>query len=528
MPISFSRLCAFHSLAFHLFSGCVVFLAVMCLCGCPKKQWSYTPPPAPAPSKGFDVHFDPSQLDPNGAPRNVDWEAQLHGGPPNPDTCNDGQPYSSACTQDKPCMDQPDARHEAFCFIGKVTSGSPIQSFFGHADWMVVQYDGSIGWFNFGYDFDYNLLIVPGTLPQGTDNEHGVTTNNNLVGGAQRHRYIELEWDSDETDGAFPEPNQAGAPLSWWAKFKNAAQAYDGSPAADEQLARLLHPSDEHTLACGSVVGLFGLDCDHGCRSEIHPVYGLAVQRTEDPNDNEWSVLVRNWGTGGYCSQYNDELAATSLSLVLPYSSSSPPTRIAVQDFVATTASGPGAQCPKVYFQDGQTILNVTLPAPQNKGVAAFSLKIQWPVGAQPAACTPVKTSEVSRMALAEAARPATPLRGEDYMGALLRGANQGNRPSLEKDISPTLPKTGARMQALQKKVMSLQPASCDGPVQVIPGRPPLAPAPAVHRLSKDPAKRQRDEDLRTYICQQYRTRKIAPPAGTRQQDLDQACKGVK
>jgi len=498
---------------------CVLLIAVAFLCGCPKKQWSYTPPPAPAPSKDFDARFDLSHLDPNGAPRNVNWQPQLQGRIPNPDSCNDGQPYSAPCTQDKPFQDQPDGLREAFCFIGKAVSGSPIQPFYGHADWMVAQFDGSIGWFNFGDDFDYGLLLVPGLLPQGAGNEHGITTNNNRVGDESSPQYIEVEWDSEETDAAFPDPDLGAAP-SWWAQFKQAGQADD-----TQRLARLLHPSDEHALACGSVVGLFGLDCDHGCRSELHPVYGLAIQRTEDPADNEWSILARNWGTGGYCSQYNDELAEASLSLVLPYSSSQPPTKVEVQDFATAAASGSGVQCPKIYFQDGQTIVSLTLPPPENQAVAAFSLKLQWPAGAQPMACTQVKTTGEALQALATPeSRAGGPLKGEDYMGALLRGTNQGKRVNFEKDILPAVAKSPA---ATRRMTLSPPSPSCNGAIQVIPGRPPVVHAVAVHRLRKDPVKLSRDEIRRTYICQQYRAKNIAPPVGT-QQDLDEACKGVK
>lgn len=120
------------SMLFAVFS--TVTLTALFLSGCPKQEWHYKPPAAPAPSKDFDAHIDATQLDPNGAPRNIDWQAQLQGRLPNPDACNDGQPYSSACTQDKPFQDQPSGIYEAFCFIGKAVSGSPIQPFFGHAD----------------------------------------------------------------------------------------------------------------------------------------------------------------------------------------------------------------------------------------------------------------------------------------------------------------------------------------------------------------------------------------------------------
>lgn len=501
-----------------------VVLATVFLCACAKKQWHYVPPPAPAPSKDFDTHFDATQLDPNGAARNVDWQPQLQGRIPNPDTCNDGQPYSSACTQNKPFQDQPDLRHEAFCFIGKAVSGSPIQPFFGHADWMVAQYDGAIGWFNFGDDFDYDLFLVPGKdrLPSAPANQHGTTTNNNHVGDDKNNpQYIEMEFDSNEVDAAFTN--------GWWNGFK--LRAHDNDVTA---LAQLLHPNQK-TLACGSAVGLFGLDCDHGCRSELHPIYGLVIQRTEDPNDNEWSVMARNWGTGGYCSQYNDELAESNISLVLPYTSSQPPAKVEVQDFVsAANDSNAKIGCPTLYFQDGQTIVNLTLPPPEQQAIAAFSLKIQWPAGAQAVACTQPKAAETVAIALSSEHTTAPGrLRGEDYMGALLHGAARSQDPNLkrltlDKDILPSVPKGQARVQALQRMALAQQSQSCDGTVKVNLGRPQPAPLKTIHRLRKDTSKQARDDAVRNYVCRAYRDKHLSPPPGSTQTDLDRACKGIK
>jgi hypothetical protein len=211
-------------------------LATLCLCGCPKREWHYAPPPPPAASsKDFDAQWDGHKLDPNGAATNVDWTPQLQGRIPNPDSCNGGQPYTPACTQNLPFQDQPDGLHEAFCFIGKAATGT-LKPFFGHADWMVAQYDGSIGWFNFGDDWDYDLLLVPGALPQGAGNEHGITTNNNHVAGiSSKPQYIEMEFDSSETDSVFDQ--------GWWKQFQTSGHANDVTAIAD-----LLHPGKQ-TLA---------------------------------------------------------------------------------------------------------------------------------------------------------------------------------------------------------------------------------------------------------------------------------------
>jgi hypothetical protein len=66
--------------------------------------------------------------------------------------------------------------------------------FFGHADWMVTQYDGNIGWMNLGDDSDYDLVLVPGNVSSGTGIGHGITANNNeLSDRSSSPRYIELE-----------------------------------------------------------------------------------------------------------------------------------------------------------------------------------------------------------------------------------------------------------------------------------------------------------------------------------------------
>ena len=505
---------------------------MMLLCGCGRKQWTFTRPSAPSPNKEFDVHFD-SAVDPNGAARNVDWAPQLEGRIPDPDACNDSQPYTSACTQNKPFQDQPAVDHEAFCFIGKLLTLNP-EPFFGHADWMLAQYDGSIGWLNFGDDFDYDLLLVPGALPPGTDNSnrHGITKNNNHVRDDKNlPQYIELEWNSDETDDAFSAPG-------WWADFKAAAQSNDG-----QQLQDLLHPpklpNEKRTLACGTALGLFGLDCDHGCRSELHPIYALAIQRKEDPADNQWSVLVRNWGTGGFCSQYNDELAPTSLSVVLPYTSSQPPTKVEVKEFHSASDSGPLIPCPEIYFHDGQTIVSLSnLPAPGGRPVAAFLLNIQWPAGAQPVACTHVELPSSEGQPPFAAAPPPPPGtegpyngRGEEYLERLLHGLRPEQRLDLKKNLS-AVPSRRAAGGAPAPPPPPPGPvfaagASCNKSMTVITGAPPSAAAVSAQKLKKDQRKRDRDDTMRAYVCHQYQSGNMQPPVGTQDQ-LNRACKGVK
>jgi hypothetical protein len=51
------------------------------------------------------------------------------------------------------------------------------------------------------------------------------------------------------------------------------------------------------------VTGLMGLDCEHSCSTELHPVWAMAVRVKSDPADVVWAIFVRNWGNEGFCSQ---------------------------------------------------------------------------------------------------------------------------------------------------------------------------------------------------------------------------------
>jgi len=492
----------------------VVFTAA-----CARRPWQYAPPAPPALGKDFDTHWDPKNVDPNGAPKSPDWAPQLQGTIPDPNKCGGGNPYNPPCTDDKPFLDPPNVFTEGFCYIGKLLSGSPL-GFFGHADWMVAQYDGNIGWLNFADDTDYNLVLVPGPVAPGSGIGHGITTNNNhLSDRSGAPQFIELEFASEETDPVFT--------TGFWGQFKTLGEAYDSfnpQPLGD-QLADLLHPGQGSTLACGSTVGLFGLDCDHGCRSEVHPVYALAIQRKEERNDNEWAVLVRNWGTGGFCASYNEQLAETSMSLVLPYSSAQPPSSVEVNDFLPTG----GVSCPKAYFQNGQLLLNFTLQSPQSGGAAAMTIKVVWPEGAQPSACVHVDTAELRMAMAAEAKHAPAEMSGEEYAGALLRAANQGRRPDLKKDVvEPYLqtPKIQLRLQKAQRALPAQSQPSC-GVIPVVVGSPPPSVKVAVRRMARDPSLQLRPEAVVATVCAKYRDGSLPLPVGTKA-DLDRACKNVK
>jgi hypothetical protein len=153
---------------------------------------------------------------------------------------------------------------------------------------MPVTYNGAIYWESHSppiKDDDYNLSLAPpdlSTFTPGTGQTLG------------------LEFDSDETIDHFTS--------HWWNSFH---QAVDTDPWAPTRIN-----GDESI-----VIGLLGLDCEHSCGTELHPVFGLAIHDSSQnsADDDVWAIFVRNWGDEGYCSSENHTLDRTSISFQLPW-----------------------------------------------------------------------------------------------------------------------------------------------------------------------------------------------------------------
>jgi hypothetical protein len=129
----------------------------------------------------------------------------------------------------------------------------------------------------------------------------------------------------------------------------------------------------------------------------------------------------------------------------------------------------------------------------------------------------------------AETSHKPAALSGEEYSGALLRGAFPGRRlQDLNEEIVKPYQQTPRNQTRLQKvrRAMAVAPTSC-AVIPVVAGRPPLPTKVAVQRLSKDTAKQVREEALLSTVCKKFRDTSVPPPVGTRA-DLERACKNVK
>jgi hypothetical protein len=349
------------------------------------KTWTLQPTSTPPPpelgsgnDKSKDYNLVWTQTSSNKTPLNPEWGSQPGNLPPA--QCGADQPYD--CTVQKPVKDSPQGLNDAFCALAAI--GQP---FHGHADWGVAEFRGAIGWLNFNaFDGDYCWVLKP-------DHLEGVTPNNFPQVDPKNPQFLELEFDSRETAPHFGDEPDA----KWWPGLSD--KAWDGFLNGKfDDLDNYLHPGtsgqDKQYLACGVVTGLFGLDCDHGCRSEVHPVYTLALQTNEDPADNEWVVMVRNWGAGGFCSAWNDEVTAQQIVVDLPVTSDTGPTDVRVEQFAGTADVG----CPTYGYVAGEgekLVFDLPAPTPEKQGMAVMVVKMQWPKDAKTMQCNAVDVNNL-------------------------------------------------------------------------------------------------------------------------------------
>jgi hypothetical protein len=150
----------------------------------------------------------------------------------------------------------------------------------GHVNWGPATYKGTVVWDGLAVDHDQNFLLVP--MDGSSQSKAGLTTGND--------KNIELEFNTRET-------LQAVEPLSpFWERLKR------GDLTRQEEYHR------------GVVIGLLNLDCVHLCKSELHPVYAIAVLTNIDPTHqtDTWELFVRNWGNQGECSDHHNLLLLSS------------------------------------------------------------------------------------------------------------------------------------------------------------------------------------------------------------------------
>lgn len=215
--------------------------------------------------------------DPNLLPLNPRWGWQGTNPPELPDpifkcTVLPNLFEDSRCSSQHPAFDLPSGINSIIC--GIQPAQNPFNKISGHVDYFPAVYTGVINWDEHSSDDDYNFNLVPWA-------SHGLTVNND--------QYIGVEFDSDETIDYFN--------TRWWNLFHRFVDF-------DNDVARRMITEKQAIVA-----GLVGLDCQHDCRSEIHPVFALAMQIDRKSVSSEpltieetWTIFVRNTGNEGFCS----------------------------------------------------------------------------------------------------------------------------------------------------------------------------------------------------------------------------------
>jgi hypothetical protein len=203
-------------------------------------------------------------------------------------------------------VDTPDGLNEVICGFGET------DAFHGHVNWFAVTIAGTVAWDEHSIDDDYNVAV------RGPGNGGLLNTSNNF----------HSEFDSDETIDHFK--------TQWWRDFHAMVdaskvaesrlvqcQAQPGSCTGDNIASLQRTRMAPKTLLNGSnaavVTGLFGLDCEHNCKVELHPVYAFAARVGDTDADETWAIFVRNVGNEGFCSRNLWEAPFTTYTFRLPW-----------------------------------------------------------------------------------------------------------------------------------------------------------------------------------------------------------------
>ncbi len=323
----------------------LIAVLVTAISGChhAPKPWELRPPSPPAtPAKVFDVTW--TRTDPNGVPLNPVWGSQSW-------TTGAALPpaQQAACAKDpRKCTGQRVvadwAPNPSICRAGVATGlAGPIAA---HFDWSIATYSGFVRPSTpaISDDNDFNFVFQPddpGALA-------GLTEANSTVPFDASKKYIELELHSLEVKSRFS--------LKWWRDFAD----------------------DSDRVVRSVIIGLFGVDCEHGCKSELHPVYAIMVETDPSPVHNTWQIFVRNWGNGGSCSTFDHQFNGKTLTLKIP-----PPSpgaaleQVQQADFARSDAAIVAPVFSSPQERDG-LLVSFGLAPPATRALEELAVTVRW------------------------------------------------------------------------------------------------------------------------------------------------------
>lgn len=267
------------------------------------------------------------------------------------------------CTTQQPLCDLPSGWfHPAICALG---GKCRIR---GHMNWpMAATYEGILSWDQQAEDQDYDFFLYP-------PKQAGLTTASCL----RRKKAFGIEFDSRETIQRIKTDDKE----FWWTKFRDAVAM------SDQQFLDELRKGK-----FAIITGLINLDCEHECTAELHPVWVMAIHLKDDPSDDRWALLARNWGNEGFCSssQHYLDLQSKPFIVRLPWRNQ------AASVAVNTSASkfwmsSPQMKQPEVAYRPNEAaFVKFTLPETksEDRPFVVVDLHLQWKDG-QPEPVHPI------------------------------------------------------------------------------------------------------------------------------------------
>lgn len=470
----------------------VLFAILSVAATCRRDPHAWTPaPPSPAQgNKEFDLRADATDY--NGSLLSPSWVSQPGKLPGGTAPCKDA-PFGATCTSQKPRLDEATFPNALICMFEVASSIK------GHANWTVASSVGEVLWLNFAADGDYNFMFFP-------DGDNGLTENNGTSKGIAEpeRRFIELEFDSRETTTHFA--------TEWWTTFDGIVRQH----RQGEEIQKALSPKAPDVAARAAVYGLFGLDCEHNCQSEFHPIYAMAIEVNDDAKRNQWAIFVRNWGNEGFCSRFDHHLALDQqkLRLVLPRRGTRPRVDSPLTHFASTdgTIAFPEVAFDALDGNRGQIVLTFSLPAAERRADGDMLLTLEWPESAPEPRRMRFAPPPVRAAAAREKREKPVKEETERYLERLLS----------ERKLDPgTARAVSAKAEAGQRRN---QLQTTPSPVVVVDfQRPTIRPVTRVPRVKPSPEKARNDQALIDEICRAWKGEQLPMFNG---RDVSALCKG--
>lgn len=447
------------------------------------RSWQVVPnlPSIDPPKEDFTLVWD-RNLDANGGPLDPYWGLEKianqippreEGQPPYPCELD---PFSAACSENRPIIqDLPLFPNSVICGVGNLQA-----KIHGHADWIVGSQRGCIQWEDQSPDGDYNFQMFP------PNPNRSVLTKNN--GG-----FIGLEFDYYET--------LVNAQSPFWQKFRTEVEAEDNDQRSHQpEIRKILRPApqDPSINPRAMAVGLFGVDCEHGCKSEIHPILALAIETNDDPNDNTWMVFARNWGDQGFCSQYRHmvDFPDNKMSVLLLDDGNSHGATLIPEKTKMFASTGSGIPFPITSYWAGRgPVLTFSFPAPEKKrALVEMEVHYKWDKLAPPS-CEAPTPKLTPRQSIRFSEARVQPEDAEDYVAQLQRNLRR-EKPAFHEEFLRAQTKAAAPLMT-EVATPSVRALSTFTPPSRVPKIKPI-------QLPTDGNKRQRDAANIQMLCSYY------------------------